>query len=79
MEFQKIIHPVSVFLKERFKDYFLPVNIELEKKGNLVSHADLLETLKKRDGEEFSKAMNRHFAPYYQFLDKEESKKNEVA
>jgi GntR family transcriptional regulator, transcriptional repressor for pyruvate dehydrogenase complex len=79
MEFQKIIHPVSVFLKERFKDYFLPVNIELEKKGNLVSHADLLETLKKRDAEEFSKAMNRHFAPYYRFLDKEESKRNEVA
>jgi GntR family transcriptional regulator, transcriptional repressor for pyruvate dehydrogenase complex len=71
MEFQQLIHPVSVFIKEKFKDYFLPVNKELEKSGKRITHQDLFEYLKKKDREGFSRAMSNHFAPYYSFLKKQ--------
>ncbi|MCU0377619.1 MAG: GntR family transcriptional regulator [Bacteroidales bacterium] len=71
MEFQAIIRPVSVFLKERFQDYFLPINKELSKAGKLVSHKDLLDFLKKGDKEGFRRGMIDHFGPYYSFLKRE--------
>ncbi|MCX6326949.1 MAG: GntR family transcriptional regulator [Bacteroidia bacterium] len=70
MEFQEVIRPVSVFLKEKFKAYFLPVNMEIEKTGKRVTHMDLLDLLKKKDKKGFSQAMVKHFAPYYSFLRK---------
>ena len=70
MEFQEVIRPVSVFLKEKFRDYFLPVNIELERTGKRITHNDLLELLKKKDKEGFRQAMVDHFTPYYSFLSK---------
>ncbi|MFZ2339212.1 MAG: GntR family transcriptional regulator [Bacteroidales bacterium] len=73
IEFQAIIRPVSVFLKERFKDYFLPINKELSRTGKLVSHEDLLDYLKKGDKEGFRRGMIDHFGPYYSFLKKENS------
>ena len=73
IEFQSIIRPVSVFLKERFKDYFLPINKELSRTGKLVSHEDLLAYLKKGDKQGFRKGMIDHFGPYYSFLKKENS------
>jgi len=76
MEFQELIHPVSVFIKEKFKDYFLPVNMELEKSGKRVTHEDLYEILKKRDKAGFSKAMTNHFAPYYSFLRRKNNENN---
>jgi DNA-binding FadR family transcriptional regulator len=72
MEFQELIHPVSMFIKDKFKDYFLPVNKELEKSGKRVTHKDLLELLKKRDKKGFFQAMTNHFTPYYRFLYKRE-------
>jgi len=71
MEFQAIIRPVSVFLKDRFQDYFLPINKELSKSGKLVSHKYLLDFLKKGDKEGFRKGMIDHFSPYYSFLKQE--------
>jgi len=68
MEFQELIHPVSVFIKQKFKDYFLPVNMELEKAGKRITHRDLFGFLKERDRKGFCKAMTNHFAPYYDFL-----------
>ncbi|MDP4186939.1 MAG: GntR family transcriptional regulator [Bacteroidota bacterium] len=69
-EFQEVIRPVSVFLKEKFKDYFLPINMELENSGKRVTHKDLLDLLKKKDKEGFRQAMINHFTPYYSFLKK---------
>jgi GntR family transcriptional regulator, transcriptional repressor for pyruvate dehydrogenase complex len=70
MEFQEVIRPVSVFINEKFKEYFLPINIEIEKKGKRVTHNDLLELLKERDQVGFTMAMVKHFASYYSFLKK---------
>ena len=68
MEFQELIHPVSVFIKDKFRDYFLPVNMELEKAGQRIAHRDLFSLLKKRDKKGFCRDMTNHFAPYYDFL-----------
>lgn len=70
MDFQEIISPISHFLKDKFKDLFEPINKELSKTGNVVTHQDLLVYLKKRDKEGFQRAMENHFAPYNRFLHK---------
>jgi DNA-binding FadR family transcriptional regulator len=68
MEFQSIIRPVLVFIKEKFKDHFLPINKYLAKSGKLVSHRDLLNYLKNGDKDGFHKGMVDSFSPYYHFL-----------
>ena len=46
-EFQEIIHPILVYVKEKFKDYLKPINIEMSKSGKIATHADLLDFIKK--------------------------------
>ena len=48
-EFQEIIHPVMVFVKDKFKELLEPINIEIKERGELVTHADLLGFLEKHD------------------------------
>lgn len=64
IEFQEVIHPVSLFMKDKFRDYILPINIELEKAGKNVTHEDLFKFIKAADKEGFRHAMIKHFAPY---------------
>jgi len=73
MQFQEIIYPVSLFVKNKFSDFFEPINKELKQNGQIVTHHDLLEYLKKRDKEGFSKAMERHFMPYRRFIENNEN------
>ena len=63
-EFQEIVHPVMKFVKDKFKDYLEPINLELKAKGSLVTHADLLELLKKGDEEGYKRAIEQHFEVY---------------
>ena len=70
MQFQEIIYPVSLFVKSKFNDFFQPINKELEKKGLIVSHGDLLKFLKEGDRDSFRKAMEQHFIPYSSFVKK---------
>ena len=74
MQFQEIIYPVSLFVKSKFNDFFQPINKELESKGLIVSHRDLLKYLKVGDREGYSKAMGQHFIPYSRFLKKNHTK-----
>lgn len=69
MEFQNIIHPIMVFVKDKFKDFLGPINIELKEKGQIVTHRDLLNYLKAGDESGFQKAMTQHFALYSRILD----------
>ena len=69
-EFQSIIHPVMNFVKDKFKDLLSPINAEIEKKGELVTHADLLTFIKKKDEDGFRNALEKHFAVYKIFMDK---------
>ena len=69
-EFQEIVHPVMVFVKDKFKDLLEPINIEMKKKNKIVTHADLLEFLKKGDEKGYRKAIEQHFAVYKIFMRK---------
>src|SRR5690625_241532 len=68
IQFQEIIYPVSIFIRDKFKDFFEPINKELLQKGALVTHTDLLNFIKNKDKEGLRKAMEQHFAPYSNFL-----------
>jgi len=67
-EFQDIIHPVMIFVKDKFKDFLEPINIEMGKKGQIVTHADLLHYLKNKDEAGYRKAIEQHFEVYRKFL-----------
>jgi DNA-binding FadR family transcriptional regulator len=68
MQFQKIIYPVSLFVRKKFKDFFEPYNKELQKSGNIVTHQHLLDLIKSGDKEGFKKGMEQHFSIYSKFL-----------
>lgn len=68
MQFQEIIYPVSLFVRDKFKDFFEPINKELLREGALVTHQDLLDFIKNGDKEGLRKGMEQHFAPYNKFL-----------
>ncbi len=68
-EFQGIIHPIMDFVKSKFKGLLEPINIEMKKKGEIVTHTDLLNLLKKGDEAGFRKAIEQHFEVYRRFLD----------
>ena len=67
-EFQEIIHPVMVFVKDKFKELLEPINIEIKERGELVTHADLLGFLEKHDEAGYRKALEKHFAVYKIFM-----------
>ena len=57
------------FVKSKFKGLLEPINIEMKKKGEIVTHTDLLNLLKKGDEAGFRKAIEQHFEVYRRFLD----------
>lgn len=67
-EFQEIIHPVMIFVKNKFKDLLEPINIEMKENGLIVTHADLLNYLKKKDEAGYRKAIELHFEVYKRFM-----------
>ena len=66
--FQDLIHPVIGFIKSHFEENFKPINKQLEEKGLIVTHSDLLTYLKFRDKAGFRKSLENHFMPYKIFL-----------
>jgi len=69
-EFQEIVHPVMVFVKDKFKDLLEPINIEMKKRKQIVTHADLLNYIKNKDEEGYRKAIELHFSVYKIFMRK---------
>ena len=67
-EFQEIIHPVMTFVKDKFKDLLEPINIEMKRKGKIITHSDLLGYLKKGDENGYRKAIELHFEVYKTFM-----------
>lgn len=70
LEFQEIIHPVMTFVKDKFKELLEPINIQMKAQGELVTHADLLDFLKKNDESGYRKALEKHFAVYKIFINR---------
>ena len=55
---------ILVYVKEKFKDYLKPINIEMSKSGRIATHADLLDFIKKGDEKGYRDAIERHFEVY---------------
>jgi GntR family transcriptional regulator, transcriptional repressor for pyruvate dehydrogenase complex len=68
IQFQEIIYPVSLFVKDKFVDFLEPINKELNQNREIVTHRDLLEFIKAMDRDGFRKALEMHFKPYYRIL-----------
>lgn len=68
-EFQEIIHPIMVFIKDRFKADLAPINLKLKEENKLVTHTDLLRLLKEGDENGYRKAIEQHFNVYTIFLE----------
>lgn len=67
-EFQEIIHPVMSFVKDKFKDFLEPINVEMKKNGEIVTHEDLLGYIKREDEDGYRKALENHFLVYKIFM-----------
>ena len=80
IEFQEIVHPILLFLKDKFRDYFLPINIKIAGSGKLVSHRDLVNCLKNGDREGFNNCMVEQFRVYLYFIQSKRtvSQKSEI-
>lgn len=68
LQLDTIMHPIFVFAKQNYKNYFYPVNKQLKVSGESVTHPDLLHLMKSRDQEGYRKAMKRHLKPYWEFI-----------
>lgn len=68
IQFQQIIYPVCMFIRDKFIDFFKPINKKLEKDGKLVTHRHLLEMIKKRDKDSYRFGMEEHLQMYNSFL-----------
>lgn len=68
-EFQEIIHPVLEFVKNKFKDIFEPIQHRLMETSSLVTHADLLHLIERRDEQGYKQAIEEHFKIYTIYLE----------
>lgn len=59
-----------MFVKEKFKDYLKPINIELSRNNRIATHADLLGFIKSGDENGYRDAIERHFEVYKIFMSK---------
>ena len=72
LQFNAIMHPVFEFSKHNYESFFKPINQMLQKKNEIIDHADLLQFIINRDKEGYQKAIRRHLQPYWEFLHKED-------
>ena len=68
LQLNELMHPVFVFAKQNYDSYFLPVNEQLSKQGEIITHHDLMFLIKSGDKEAYQKAMRKHLKPYWEFL-----------
>ena len=67
-EFQDVIYPVLDFVKEKYHDDFEPIEEELSSQGELVTHSDLLDHIKRGDLKGYKVAIEQHFRLYTIYL-----------
>lgn len=67
-QFQGIIHPVMNFVKTSLRDLVEAINIDLEKKGQIVTHANLLNFIKNKDEMGYRNAIEQHFYVYKKLI-----------
>lgn len=67
-QFNKIIHPVVVFAKQNYENFFQPINKRLLEQGKIVTHQDLLNFIKDHDKTGYQNAIRGHLRPYKEFM-----------
>lgn len=67
-QFNKIMHPVFVFVRHNYESYFQPISEKLNKNGEIVTHPKLLKTIKTRNIVAYQEAMKGHLKPYWEFI-----------
>lgn len=77
-EFQEIMHSVMQFIKEKFQTYFADIVNEIKEESHLVSHADLLELIIRKDIEGYRVALQSHFLVYRIFLARRRQQTNKL-
>lgn len=75
-QFQQVIHPVMDFVKENFRDFFEPIEGELARRGELVTHKHLLEHIRRGDREAYRTAIADHLKLYTIYLRKNRKPRN---
>ncbi|RIH64966.1 FadR family transcriptional regulator [Mariniphaga sediminis] len=68
LKFQELMHPIFSFSEQNHENYFKPISQRLKKENKIVTHADILEFIKKGDREGYRKAISMHLQPYLEFL-----------
>jgi len=68
LQLDTIMHPIFEFVKQNYKNYFLPVNKKLAETGERVTHPDLFFLIKSRDKEGYRKSIKQHLKPYWEFI-----------
>ena len=68
VQFQSIIHPVMNFVKTNLRERVEAINIELEKKGKIETHTDLLNFIKNKDEMGYRNAIEQHFYVYKKLI-----------
>ena len=69
-EFQDVIYPVLDFVKEKYRDFLEPIEAELIRSGELMTHSHLLEFIKAGDLEGYKHAIEEHFKLYTIYLER---------
>ena len=68
LKFQELMHPIFAFSEQNHENYFKPISQRLKKENKIVTHAGILEFIKKGDREGYRKAISMHLQPYLEFL-----------
>ncbi len=68
MKFQELMHPVFVFSKQNYENYFEPISRKLKKENKIITHENILEKLRIRDTDGYRHAIRMHLRPYWEFI-----------
>ncbi|QZT36772.1 FCD domain-containing protein [Halosquirtibacter xylanolyticus] len=67
-DFQRIVFPLFEFIKENYDEIFEGKEANLNVGDEAVTHADIIESLKNRDLEQYKKLLRKHLDLYFQLL-----------
>lgn len=68
LQFNQIMHPVFLFAKQNYENYFEPINRKLEQDGEIITHVDLFGFIKDGEKEKYRGAIRQHLTTYWEFL-----------
>ena len=70
LAFSAVLNAVLDFVKEKYRDFFEPIEQELIQNSELVTHRHLLEYIKRGDLEGYKHAIVEHFKLYTIYLER---------